>query len=118
MPRYEKHFSYVESSLFAFYYVHGVLVCILQVLVFGFCMRLGRIVFWASELVTDPLLRCIQGLKALLQEGADKDEKDAEGRTALHFACGYGEVCLHFCSCSCSLRVTFNFVLFAGESEP
>lgn len=36
----------------------------------------------------------LQGLKILLQEGADKDEKDAEGRTALHFASGYGEVSL------------------------
>lgn len=35
---------------------------------------------------------CGQGLKILLRDGADKDEKDAEGRTALHFACGYGEV--------------------------
>lgn len=31
-------------------------------------------------------------LKKLLAEGADKDEKDAEGRTALHFSCGYGDV--------------------------
>ncbi|MCO5547725.1 hypothetical protein L7F22_001176 [Adiantum nelumboides] len=34
----------------------------------------------------------MEALKALLAEGADKDEKDSEGRTALHFACGYGEV--------------------------
>jgi ankyrin repeat protein len=34
----------------------------------------------------------LQGLKILLQEGADKDEKDDEGRTGLHFASGYGEV--------------------------
>ncbi|KAK9681421.1 hypothetical protein RND81_10G001000 [Saponaria officinalis] len=27
-----------------------------------------------------------------LAAGADKDEEDSEGRTALHFACGYGEV--------------------------
>ena len=28
----------------------------------------------------------------MLKGGADKDEKDAEGRPALHFACGYGEL--------------------------
>lgn len=33
-----------------------------------------------------------QGLKNALASGADKDEEDSEGRTALHFACGYGEV--------------------------
>lgn len=33
-----------------------------------------------------------QGLKKALASGADKDEVDTEGRTALHFACGYGEV--------------------------
>jgi hypothetical protein len=33
-----------------------------------------------------------QGLKKALEGGADKDEEDAEGRRALHFACGYGEV--------------------------
>lgn len=31
-------------------------------------------------------------LEELLKSGADKDEQDDEGRTALHFACGYGEV--------------------------
>jgi ankyrin repeat protein len=31
-------------------------------------------------------------LKELLEGGADRDEKDEEGRTALHFACGYGEL--------------------------
>ena len=31
-------------------------------------------------------------LEELLKGGADKDEKDEEGRTALHFACGYGEL--------------------------
>ena len=31
-------------------------------------------------------------LEELLKGGADKDEQDDEGRTALHFACGYGEV--------------------------
>lgn len=40
------------------------------------------------------LLSCaLQGLKNALAAGADKDEEDSEGRTALHFACGYGEVC-------------------------
>lgn len=33
-----------------------------------------------------------QGLKNALAAGADKDEEDSEERTALHFACGYGEV--------------------------
>ncbi|KAL3722867.1 hypothetical protein ACJRO7_035119 [Eucalyptus globulus] len=33
----------------------------------------------------------VEGLKKALTSGADKDEVDAEGRTALHFACGYGE---------------------------
>jgi len=31
-------------------------------------------------------------LKNALASGADKDEEDSEGRTALHFSCGYGEV--------------------------
>lgn len=31
-------------------------------------------------------------LKQLLEAGADVDEADEEGRTALHFACGYGEI--------------------------
>lgn len=31
-------------------------------------------------------------MKNALAAGADKDEEDSEGRTALHFACGYGEV--------------------------
>ena len=31
-------------------------------------------------------------LTQLLEAGADKDEQDEEGRTALHFACGYGEM--------------------------
>jgi ankyrin repeat protein len=35
----------------------------------------------------------VEGLKALLaQEGADANEQDEEGRTALHFASGYNEV--------------------------
>ncbi|KAK6911100.1 hypothetical protein RJ641_000030, partial [Dillenia turbinata] len=33
----------------------------------------------------------VEGLKNALASGADKDEEDPEGRTALHFACGYGE---------------------------
>ena len=31
-------------------------------------------------------------LSQLLKDGTDVDERDAEGRTALHFACGYGEM--------------------------
>lgn len=31
-------------------------------------------------------------LEELLKAGANQDEKDDEGRTALHFACGYGEL--------------------------
>lgn len=34
----------------------------------------------------------VDELKKLLKDGADKNEKDGEGRTALHFACGYGEI--------------------------
>lgn len=34
----------------------------------------------------------IEALNKLLADGADKDEKDSEGRTALHFSCGYGDV--------------------------
>ncbi|XP_062199163.1 ankyrin repeat domain-containing protein 2A-like [Phragmites australis] len=33
-----------------------------------------------------------EGLKKALDGGADKDEEDAEGRRALHFACGYDEL--------------------------
>ena len=33
-----------------------------------------------------------EALKELLKGGANKDEQDEEGRTALHFACGYGEL--------------------------
>ncbi|KAF3590482.1 hypothetical protein DY000_02027939 [Brassica cretica] len=35
----------------------------------------------------------VEGLKNALASGGNKDEEDSEGRTALHFACGYGEVC-------------------------
>lgn len=34
----------------------------------------------------------VEGLKAALASGANKDDEDSEGRRALHFACGYGEV--------------------------
>ncbi|XP_057836648.2 ankyrin repeat domain-containing protein 2A isoform X2 [Cryptomeria japonica] len=32
----------------------------------------------------------IKELEVLIAKGADKDMKDSQGRTALHFACGYG----------------------------
>eukprot|EP00983_Pelagomonas_calceolata_P132538 1161877-Pelagomonas_calceolata.AAC.1 len=34
----------------------------------------------------------VELLKKLIQEGGNVDEPDEEGRTALHFACGYGEI--------------------------
>jgi hypothetical protein len=34
----------------------------------------------------------VELLKKLVAEGADVDAADEEGRTALHFACGYGEL--------------------------
>ena len=34
----------------------------------------------------------VELLKRLIQEGGNVDEPDEEGRTALHFACGYGEI--------------------------
>ncbi|CAL4928436.1 unnamed protein product [Urochloa decumbens] len=34
----------------------------------------------------------VDGLRKALEEGADKDEEDSEGRRGLHFACGYGEL--------------------------
>ncbi|CAN6308464.1 unnamed protein product [Urochloa humidicola] len=34
----------------------------------------------------------VEGLTKALEEGADKDEEDSEGRRGLHFACGYGEL--------------------------
>ncbi|KAL3635265.1 Homeobox protein HD-1 [Castilleja foliolosa] len=34
----------------------------------------------------------VEGLKSALAGGADKDEEESEGRTALHFSCGYGEL--------------------------
>lgn len=52
-----------------------------------------------------------QGLKNALATGADKDEEDSEGRTALHFACGYGEVCYYSESHSTSCFLEF-FDLF------
>ncbi|KAL3502486.1 hypothetical protein ACH5RR_036935 [Cinchona calisaya] len=33
----------------------------------------------------------VVGLKNALASSANKDEKDSEGRTTLHFACGYGK---------------------------
>jgi ankyrin repeat protein len=51
-------------------------------------------------------------LKNALASGADKDEEDSEGRTALHFSCGYGEVSLflNYCSVVC---VWCRLLLFA-----
>lgn len=34
----------------------------------------------------------VELLKKMLGDGGDKDMKDSEGRTALHFTCGYGEL--------------------------
>ncbi len=34
----------------------------------------------------------VELLKKLISEGANVDEADEEGRTALHFAAGYGEI--------------------------
>uniref|UniRef100_A0ACD5WD43 Uncharacterized protein n=1 Tax=Avena sativa TaxID=4498 RepID=A0ACD5WD43_AVESA len=34
----------------------------------------------------------VESLKKALEDGADKDEEDSEGRRGLHFACGYGEL--------------------------
>lgn len=34
----------------------------------------------------------LEGIKYKLAASANKDEEDLEGRTTLHFACGYGEV--------------------------
>ncbi|MCO5608819.1 hypothetical protein L7F22_063036 [Adiantum nelumboides] len=36
----------------------------------------------------------IEMLRKMLADGADKDEKDAKGRTALHFCCGFGDALL------------------------
>ncbi|KAL7192756.1 hypothetical protein ACSBR2_024553 [Camellia fascicularis] len=44
-----------------------------------------------SELSNQCLENDSYGLKSALASGADKDEEDSEGRTALHFVCGYGE---------------------------
>jgi ankyrin repeat protein len=46
---------------------------------------------WAFLILFD-FLKFIQILKKALEDGSDKDEEDSEGRRALHFACGYGEV--------------------------
>lgn len=34
----------------------------------------------------------VSSLKATVAASADKDEEYSEGRTTLHFGCGYGEV--------------------------
>jgi len=39
----------------------------------------------------------VDGLKELLGQGVNVDDKDDEGRTGFHFACGYGEMeCIKF----------------------
>lgn len=39
----------------------------------------------------------VDALKELLKQDVDIDDRDEEGRTGLHFACGYGELeCLNF----------------------
>lgn len=53
-----------------------------------------------------------EGLKNALASGADKDEEDSEGRTALHFSCGYGEVSLFLNYCSV-VYVWCRLLLFA-----
>ena len=53
-----------------------------------------------------PRTRClllagnVAGLRALVgQEGVDVNEKDEEGRSALHFASGYDEIeCMKVCA--------------------
>jgi len=47
---------------------------------------------YSIQIITNITVFDNQGLKNALASGADKDEEDSEGRTALHFACGYGEV--------------------------
>jgi len=50
------------------------------------------IYFEGYQTLKTRVLIVLQGLRNALAAGADKDEEDSEGRTALHFACGYGEV--------------------------
>ena len=39
----------------------------------------------------------VDGLKELLKQGVNVDDKDEEGRTGFQFACGYGEIeCIKF----------------------
>merc|ERR1719191_1180570 len=42
---------------------------------------------WEAAQLGDP-----DALRELLEQDADKDEVDDEGRSGLHFACGYGEL--------------------------
>lgn len=58
----------------------------------------------------------LQGLKKALGDGADKDEEDAEGRTALHFACGYGEV-LYILENEPSLSLSWMSTFLASLNE-
>ncbi|KAG2244765.1 hypothetical protein Bca52824_093377 [Brassica carinata] len=61
----------------------------------------------------------VEGLKTALEAGGNKDEEDSEGRTALHFACGYGEVCKSFIITSGNLifEHTSSFAAGYGRKE-
>jgi ankyrin repeat protein len=50
----------------------------------------------------------LQELQSLLAKGVDKDKKDSQGRTALHFACGYGNVMSPRASCVPIFRMSIT----------